>query len=271
MDVRSPAGPARGLVLFFSGGGGTGWWAGGRSSPAHRFLADLRTAGLGTVEVRWRSGWLAAEPGEEAGAAQLACRPATVLAWSYDNLFLPLSVSRPERGVCGFCATGNSGGASQVAYALTHYGLDRILDVVVPTGGPPHAAQAKGCLRPGGGPDYWYDSHGNARAIDAAYGFVEHDDGDGPCARHDPAFEPRWSADSVDAPGADFSHPTTRVQVILGEGDRTVAPAHARDYAARLTEAGTPRFGLQVVPEADHSVRASEEALTALAAVLTSP
>jgi len=154
-----------------------------------------------------------------------------------------------------------------VAYALSHYGLDRILDVVVPTGGPPHAAQAKGCLRPGGGQPYWYESPGNLRGIDAAYGYVERGAA-GPCARHDPSFESRWTAESVDAPGADFFHPKTRVHILVGKQDDTVAPAHGRDYADRLTQAATPMFELHVIASAGHAIRSSKEGLAALRSAL---
>lgn len=42
--------------------------------------------------------------------------------------------------------TDNSGGSSQVSYALELYGFEGILDAVIPTSNPPHAAQEKGCF-----------------------------------------------------------------------------------------------------------------------------
>ena len=49
--------------------------------------------------------------------------------WVYDNLHGGSSGAAS-------CATGNSGGAMQVSFLLSHYGLEEILSAVVPTGGP---------------------------------------------------------------------------------------------------------------------------------------
>jgi hypothetical protein len=74
-----------------------------------------------------------------------------------------LSQTSPEELI------GNSGGASRSSCALSHYGLESLLDAAVPSGGPPHAAQTKGCLRTSGQEAYWYDS-GASATIDS-YGF----------------------------------------------------------------------------------------------------
>ena len=132
--------------------------------------------------------------------------------------------------------TGNSGGASQVSYALSFYGLDTILDGVFPTSGPPQAAQDKGCLHRVGEARYSYG--GNAMIIDQAHGFAS----DGPCARGLISFLPRWLAESVDTGGSDFLHPATRVYFIHSDRDLPAVP-HALDYISRLRASGTPPRG----------------------------
>ncbi len=207
--------------------------------------------------VRWVDGWAgsAREPVRQApGLASVACRPATVVRWLHDERYAPMGVS-PAVGTCGFCLTGNSGGASQVAYSLTHYGLASIVDAAVLSSGPPHAALAKGCLRNAGEEEYWYDP-GNARLIDAAYTAAS---GAGPCAGNDPDTERQWVLDGVDTGGSDYSYETTRVAVVLGGKDATVAPAHARDFIARLRASGSPWVTEETAENGSHGVTSSRE------------
>lgn len=259
LATRSPAGQARGLVVLATGGGGDKWWGSGQPGrPSTEFFDHLREDGFVVVQLRWVDPWLEASPGEDAGSAHLACRPATVFDWVHDELFVPLDAPGP-RGRCGFCLAGNSGGASQVSYALSHFGLDGELDAVIPSGGPPHAAQRKGCLRRPLDEAYWYDG-GAAARIDSSYGFV---DERGPCVRHDTAWISRWNAESVDTGGSDHVHPDTRVRVIVGTGDTSVAPQHGLDYLLSLWDEASPFVTMVEVP-APHSLYDSVDGLAAI-------
>lgn len=259
LAYRSPSGTKRGLVMFFSGGYGTSWWSGGQSDPAASFFQNLIQDGFMLVQVRWVDSWLTAAAGQDTGSSKLACRPATAVQWVYTNQYLPLGVQN-QLGRCGFCITGNSGGSSQVSYTLSHYGLEGILNAVIPTSGPPHAAQRKGCLRNSGETAYWYDASAS-QTIDSSYGFSGTN---GPCSLHDASWTSRWDAESVDISGNDYYHPNTRIQIILGGQDNTSAPAHAQDYAARLQAAHTPYFTLQTVPTMPHTIQQSADGLAAL-------
>src|SRR5262249_31674878 len=162
--VQAPTGQIKGVVVFFSGSDGYLWWG----DPAKQalipaFFQSLLDAGLELVQVR--HSWVVASTGVQSGQELLASRPATVIKWVYDNIYAPLGLSHGI-GECGFCITGNSGGSSQVAYALSTYGLDSIVDAAVPTSGPTHADISKGCLQE---PGYDYDN-GNIGIIDLSYG-----------------------------------------------------------------------------------------------------
>jgi hypothetical protein len=244
------------MVVLFSGGAGQGWWA--REIGSVAFLRSLRLAGFVTVQLRWNTGWSVAALGEDAGTGRLACRPASMIKWIHDQRFVPLRLPARPVGGCGFCVTGNSGGASQVSYALSFYGLDTILDGVFPTSGPPHAAQDKGCLRRPGERFYAYGS--NVRLIDEAHGFLG---GAGPCERADATFLPRWLTESVDTGGQDFFHPATRVYFIHSDQDNPSVP-HAADYIARLRAAGTPILREKVIVGMPHSLQSSPAGLNAL-------
>ncbi len=256
LAIAAPEGVARGLVVFFSGGGGRGWWADEGSTGA--FLEDIREAGMVAVQVRWKDEWLGAARGERAGPHLLACRSATLIRTIHGDVYAPLGAPEPGPGRCGFCLTGNSGGASQITYAMDVYGLDDLVDVLIPTGGPPHAALAKGCLRDPAFRAYWYEG-ASVQTIDTSWGFRG---GGGPCVTHDPSFTEEWDAASVDLGGRDYTHPATRIHVIVGERDR-IAP-HAEDYVARLRAGGSPDVTYERVPDMGHSIAGSPDGLDAL-------
>lgn len=258
--------PARGLVMFFSGGPGKGWYAGDDSDIDAEF-DQLRAEGFTLVQVRWGGlGWLRASGEEQVGPARLACRPATVIKWIHDTRYEALGLD-PEPGTCGFCLTGNSGGASQISYALTHYGLAGIVDALIPTSGPPHGQLAKGCLAEPGDEAYAFPESA-VGVIDSSYGGLR---SDGPCVASDAGFRDTFDRDSVDIGGSDYRWPETRVHFIISPGDETVA-VRAHDFADKLRRSGSPWVTLQEVPEMGHDIQQSEPGMAALvAAVLASP
>lgn len=272
LDVVRPAGSPRGLVMFWSGGGGTKLWATeaenaeGTSSatgghpvfePAARkgkaFLYTLAQSGLMTVQVEWIYPWLASSPGEEVGPARLACRGATLMKWVHDKLYVPLG-AHPRGQACGFCVTGNSGGASMIAYALAFYGLGNIVVGAVMSGGPPHASIAKGCLGP---PPFQY-SQPLLTNFDASYGFLapRH----GPCWLHDSSWASRWDGDSVDIGGSAHDDPHTRILLLLGGQDPTRVGPHQMVYYERLKAHGSDVRQV-TVPAMTHAITASDAGL----------
>jgi hypothetical protein len=150
---QKPNVPITGMVVFFSGGEGNLWWS-GTSTLVPAFYQSLLNAGLELVQVEWSTGWPLAPTGVSAGQELLASRPATVIQWIHDNMYLPLGV-HPNIGQCGFCITGNSAGSDQVIYPLTSYGIDSIVDASIPTSGPEFALISKGCLKEKGYACLW--------------------------------------------------------------------------------------------------------------------
>jgi hypothetical protein len=244
--------------MFFSGAFGTQHWA--TNSMSNAWLTSLAAAGYEVVQVSWATpGWESASSGEDAGQAHVACRPATVIRWVHDNLFQSLGAPGGGVGVCGFCVTGNSGGASQISYALAYYGLAPILNGVFPSSGPPHAALAKGCLNQAG---FEYGPYA-LQIIDSSNGYVG---ASGPCAKHDPSFTTRWNQESVDTNGTSYYYPTTRLHFIFGGQDTQSAKTHAGDYLARLS--GTPMIAQETVASMAHEIEASPLGMAALLATI---
>ncbi|MBA3483238.1 MAG: hypothetical protein H0T51_15625 [Pirellulales bacterium] len=254
----------RGLVMFFTGGQGGSWWT---EKPAHAaFADDLRNEGFAVAQVRWRDSWLLSSPGNDAGTAHLGALPATVIKYVHDNYYLPLGISESQvdQHGGGFIITGNSGGATQVSYALSNYGLDDILDVVIPTGGPPHAALAKSLLANPGEEAYQYPLD-TRQFIDQGFGYF---DGNGPGAMQDPAFIPRWLEESVSTGGNDYYHPDTRIHFIFGDGDLR-QQAVGSDYYNRLLAEGSPSVTWEIVPNTGHGTTGTADGRAALWARIT--
>ncbi len=253
---------ARGMVVLHGGGPAGRYWA--ENGEAWAALETLHANGLATVQVRWAAGWTDPD-GEAAGPRALACRPATVVQWVHDNLYNNLDTRvAPDdsAGVCGFCYTGNSAGAGAIAYALSYYGLDQILDAAVLTSGPPFSDLDAACLPQPSRRSLALDQTSSAR-IDEQYGRAY----PGPCARSDPAWAARWQADSLDGAGGDWSHPT-RIHVILGDRDVTGALPHARHYVRLLEEHGTPAR-VDMVVGMGHTVQESPHAMALMVASLS--
>lgn len=258
--VEPATGTPQGVVVLFSGAEGKTFWANSDQGRQARVVSDIADRGLDVVEVAWPDqGWAGSPAGEAIGFATLACRSATIIQWVHDERYLPMNLD-PSTGVCGFCVSGNSGGASAIAYSLAFYGLDAIIDAAVMTSGPPHAAIGKGCIPEAGEADFAY-GRASLPYIDSAYG---HPDDPGPCAQGDASFADRWHADSVDTGGNDYVHPTTRIEFLLGGQDRTVAPAHARLYIDRLQAEGSPMVRKQEIPEMEHEVLAQNRSRSAV-------
>ncbi len=254
----------RGLVMFFTGGPGRNWWTERPERAA--FADDLRNEGFTVAQVRWEDSWLLSSPGNDAGTAHLGALPATVIKYVHDNYYLPLGISETQVDQLGggFILTGNSGGATQVSYALSHYGLDDILDVVIPTGGPPHAALAKSLLANPGEEAYQYGLD-TRQFIDSGFGYF---DGNGPGAMQDPAFISRWLEESVSTGGNDYYHPDTRVHFIFGDGDLR-QQAVGGDYYNRLLAEGSPLVTWEIVPDTGHATTGTAQGRAALWARIT--
>lgn len=254
-------GKPKGLIMLFKGGEGTAYWT--QPPDASQIAEDFREDGFSIVQVKWMDSWLLSSPGSDVGIAHLAARPATVIKQVYDELFVPLEKMAFGKDFTGFCLTGNSGGASQISYALSHYGLDSLLDVVVPTGGPPHATLAKSMLQRPDEEEYWYGEKRRA-FIDKGFGFF---DGNGPGVRLDTLFINRWIEESVATGGSDYYHPDTRLHFIIGANDRDMYHVSS-DYIFRLFEEGNPDITLEIVPGTPHNILRTEAGKAALTSAI---
>jgi hypothetical protein len=251
LKVVAPSASPRGTILFATGNEGIGLYE--NPPESRRTLVDLSAAGFRTVQLQWLDGWLFASPGREEGHARLACRPATVARWVHDHLHEPSPSA-------AFCATGQSGGASQVSYMLSHYGLEDIFAAVVPSGGPPMGRLDRGCT-PGDPALIRVESM--RKLIDTGFGFIPPGDtrtlrpddvpATGPCVRGDPSFREKLRQASVASGEGDYVYPRTMVWFVVEGIDSGGAAALGKTYYDLLMKSGSPLVGRTVVPDVDHS------------------
>jgi len=238
----------RGTVVLGTGGGGTDFYSERVGGPA--LFQELRGHGFRLVERAWGGGgWF----GSGVSVRKQSCRYATLLAWVRQSVH--------TTGV--FCATGNSGGSGEIGYALTAWGSGALLDVAVPSGGPPMARLDYLCnVAPEWRPLCPTVVPPEVTECARVQCFVEA--GHGVCTGCGPApTAADLRADSVLHPGAVLGYPRTRVHVLLGGRDCTSAvPAGVLFFNAVTSEKvlewvpGTPHWAAETTEGRAAIVRA---------------
>lgn len=232
LEISGSGDPA---YVLFSGADGTDPW---HLNEALALGLEAQLALVGTVvDVSWDTSWMEGTSGPKA----LGLRPKAVLDWVHDNLSTVIR------------ATGHSGGATALAYALSFHS-EADTERAVYTGGPTHARLAAGCLGPGAFDD------GERSNVDLSYGNTK-------CFLQDSSGKSDWDADSLDTADGDFAVcPST---FIFGCGDTSEGPNHAMSYVARLRAGGTQ---VQIIRMRNltHSIQTSTQGLSQLYESLTS-
>jgi hypothetical protein len=246
LTVDVVEGSPRGVVLLASGGFGTYpyqlWPNGTPSLPQARIIRALHEAGLGTVQLSWENGWpIGSSQGAE-GLTRLACRPATVAQWVKEHLV---------KSDQAFCAAGSSGGAMQISYMLTHYGLEDSISLAVPYGGHWSGRVDEGCL--GSDPlEAAMHYRDDARSfIDSSFGFPA--SASGPCSSRDESWREAFKDSSVSV-GGDYYYPNTLVWLVVGGGDKSGALRQGLTYYDSLLRSGSPSVRLDIIPNAPHTL-----------------
>jgi hypothetical protein len=144
--VTSPTGASIGTIIFLSGATGNQFYD-EEFTYGSSVIDTIVAAGYTAVQIKYDNsvaGWLTGPAADGNGPLSLACLPATSLQWVHDHI---LGSGTP------LCATGNSGGSQQLAYALSQYGLGSgttsIFTMVEPTSGPELSRLDYGCAPAG--------------------------------------------------------------------------------------------------------------------------
>jgi hypothetical protein len=243
--------PFRGTVVMGSGRGGDTFYAGQQGKI---LVQEVAAMGFRVVDRAWdgENGWST----KEAGFLKESCRYATLLTWIHDHLH--------KQGK--FVATGNSGGSAEISYALTTWGRGDILDVAIPSSGPPLGHMDLACVnRPS--PEW-----ASLCASIVPKGVMECTPGCllalGVCRETGPSPTPQQLLeDSVVHPGAVLNYPKTKVYFLYGAhdcgGDR---PSSGEPVTIGLTYATkvTSQKAIRFVPHTPHALYSTPEGRAAI-------
>lgn len=233
----------RGTVVFTSGGRGKVLWS-EFSTYAATVIDRLERDGYRTVQTRYESSWPTGTDLSE-GLHNLACRGATIYKYIHDTYAADQA----------FCATANSGGSSLLAYAMSHYGLDPIFDLAVPSGGPTHSRVDHGCLGGTTTKEEELEYPFNSKAsVDESRGF-DREVELGTCEEEVEADRGVFEEMSIVLSGLDFSYPDTRIHLVTGEDDTLGSGVpQSTSYFHRVRDEGGNDISRVTVRNTGHKV-----------------
>ena len=226
LKIQLPASTSIGTVVFLNGGGSTQPIE-VHGAPAESMITTLAQTHHFTV--------IQASCGIPTGATQTGCnvsmagtgmkkaaggRVATLL----EAIDQDAELHRPGTPIC---VVGQSGGGIWAAFAVLHYGMGRIVDLVITTGGPAFTRtdwhcegrtnlewsailDARQLSGTGGG------AAGIPDIVDNAFGW---NGARGDCAHQSNRGAVPWRADSVISAGADYRLPSTKWIFLFGTSD----------------------------------------------------
>lgn len=234
--VHEPEGMVKGTAVFFSGGAGTGWAGSPEMSEA------TLVGGYRIVKVKWDDGWFVGTPGAYEGFRALAVHPATIT----DHV--KKAFAEPDKP---FVLWGSSGGAAQIAFMLSFYGIDRIADSAVISGGFWMGRLDIGCLDEDPLNAYLHYSDRARRSLDLSFGLNR--ETPGPCELRDKRFADQLKENSI-AFGGNYHYPDTRVYLLYGGNDSVGALNQGLLYHEQLVAHGSPKVQMQVIDGVPHGV-----------------
>jgi hypothetical protein len=203
--------------------------------------------GFLVVDRAWNGGWTT----HEGGLRKESCRYATLLTWVHDHL---------HKGG-KFVATGNSGGSAEIGYAMTTWGRGEILDLAIPTSGPPIARLDLACVREAS-PEWAAQCAGIVPRdkMECASGCILGTAND-VCKQltAEPTTE-QLRSDSVVHPGAVLDYPKTRIHFLYGARDCGEPVPIGLMYATKVRSEKEIEF----VPHTPHNISSTPEGREAL-------
>jgi hypothetical protein len=235
----------RGTVVLGSGGNGASFYA--VQEAVQALAGELAETGFLVVDRAWDGGWVT----QEGGLKPQACRYATLLTWIHGTV---------HRGG-KFVATGNSGGSAEIGYALTTYGRGAILDLAIPTSGPPVARLDYTCAAQAT-PEWaaLCASIVPAGAMQCKPGCMLGPD-NGVCKQVSPQPTPaQLLEDSVVHPDAVLDYPKTRLHFLFGALDCGEPAPAGLTWATKITSEKAIHF----VPRTPHALMSTAEGREAI-------
>ena len=239
LKIDEPPRETIGTVVMYSGGRGVNLID--RHSRGKQIIDDALEKGYRIIQVKWNEGWFDGSDQRE-GFRKLAVHPASITQYIFDNLV------DQEQPLILF---GGSGGAAQIAYMLSFYGIGDVADKAIVFAGFWMGRLDIGCYNED--PMYSHlDYSERARAaLDRSMGYYPPDIG--PCASRDTSFQDAFKNASI-SHGGQYHYPTTQLYLIYGGNDQVGALNQGLTYYKQVAAAQSPHLYMQVIEGAGHGL-----------------
>jgi len=256
--VSEPA-DFKGSLLMYPPGMGNEFAA--YDSATIGLVKESVLAGYKVFQIKWDTSWLIGSEKRE-GFTKMAVHPATVTK----ELIKRFGIG--DKPVILF---GGSGGAAQIAYMLSYYGLDNEVDVAILWGGFWMGRIDIGCLDTNPLNTHlhyseiakkWMDPK---KFIDLSYGYDY--ETPGPCELGDTSFRKSFLENSIAGTG-NYFFPNTEIYLLYPGNDGLGALNQGLTYYEKLISAGSPNVYMQVVDGATHEMTKDSTSLATFKTIL---
>ena len=238
--IDEPESAPIGTIAMYSGGLGTFFYS--DFEKGNTIIEESLKNGYRVIQIKWNEGWFKASKEEREGFRKLAVHPASITQFIFDNL---VEKDKP------FVLFGGSGGAAQISYMLSFYGIDNITDKAIVFAGFWMGRLDIGCFDDNPLNSHLHYSERARTAIDQSLGFSS--DEKGPCETRDTTYYDIYKNSSI-SHGGKYNYPNTNVYLIYGGNDQVGALNQGLTYYEQLAAARSPYVHMQIIEGAGHGI-----------------
>ena len=238
--IDEPEGAIIGTIAMYTGGLGTSFYSG--KEPGNILIEESLRKGYRVIQIKWNEGWFKGSKENREGFRKLAVHPASITQYIFDNL---VEKDKP------FILFGRSGGAAQIAYMLSFYGIDNIADKAIIFAGFWMGRLDIGCFDSNPLNSQLHYSERARTVIDQSLGF--NSDAKGPCELRDTTYYDIYKNSSI-SHGGKYYYPNTSVYLIYGGNDQVGALNQGLTYYEQLASSRSPYVHMQIVEGSGHGI-----------------
>jgi hypothetical protein len=238
--IDEPRDSVIGTVVMYTGGTGNSYYS--DRNPGRDIIEESLIKGYRVIQIKWNEGWFTGSEENREGFRKLAVHPASITQYIYDNL---VDKDLP------YILFGGSGGAAQIAYMLSFYGIDNITDKAIIFAGFWMGRLDIGCFDDNPLNSRLHYSERARTAIDLSLGF--NSDEKGPCELRDTTYASIYKNSSI-SHGGHYYYPNTNVYLIYGGNDQVGALNQGLTYYEKLVAAQSPNVHMQVIEGVGHGI-----------------
>ena len=240
LKIDEPEGETIGTIAMYTGGLGTFFYS--ENEQGNAIIEESLKKGYRVIQIKWNEGWFKGSEEKREGFRKLAVHPASITQYVFDNL---VEKDKP------FILFGGSGGAAQIAYMLSFYGIDTITDKAIVFSGFWMGRLDIGCFDAKPLNSRLHYSERARTSIDQSLGFNQ--ETKGPCELYDTSYNDMYKNSSISY-GGNYFYPSTKVYLIYGGNDEVGALNQGLTYYEQLSSARSPNVHMQVIEGVGHGI-----------------